>query len=358
MNRSILLTLSIFFSLFSSTICSKENDKNRALNFTAKEKKSIRARQAFLKKDAEWFTDEEQAALAARGDDEIIRALLLNEALEFEDKDDVIDFAKMIADSGFAYASLEPRFTRYLRKDELLFTALRKAIEREGFHRWHEDIVMRVKTSDDSFVQEIDRMLIAAKEKQRVLNVYATCIASFANPVDRALMRPNICDASDDYRTPRHQKHPVSLRSMSELNESAHFRTYRRLIDAAIATATDMNLSTFERVAMAKCIAEQSLRFFFPSSQPVKALHKHRQLSRKAPEEAFFMRTGVCSNFSGISKNVSDELGLAGKIHLAKKGVHVYLEFEEQGEWFHTHPFNSKSQCDIMRFMNAPKSLF
>ena len=264
--------------------------------------------------------------------------------------DDMIEFAEEITQSGLNFHDLEPRIKRYLEDGHLIFNALQKAIERERFHLWREDIIDRAINENGVFINSIKKMNLTANESYRVQKVYAVCIASFINPPDRKMMEPKICGDIDDYKKPRHIRHPVSVRINHHSREAIHLMAYRSLLDEARRVADQYILNTFERVVMAKCIAEQSLRFIPPSHNPFKALHKHHLLEKKAPEDAFFMNTGVCSNFSGIAYNAALELGLSGKIHLAKHGVHVYLEFRDRGEWFHAHPFNSKSKCDITRF--------
>lgn len=296
----------------------------------------------------------EQTNRQSRAD--LMRSLNAHKTIKFEDQEDVADFASQIEDSGFTFKVLEPRIVRYMAKGDVLFTALDHAITRERFHQWHEDIVARTTIKSGRYVRTVEQMNLSTTEKERLINVYATCIASFTNNYDRKFIEPEVCDASDDYLEPRHIKYPVSAREHSQDLKTDQLFAYRSMINEAQMVVEEHELGTFQRIAMAKCISEQSLRFFKPSQHVLKAWHKHRLLSSRAPERSFFMNTGVCSNFSGIAYNAAIALGLKDKVHLAKKGVHVYLEFEEDGQWFHTHPFNSKSKCDITRFSKGDAS--
>ncbi len=287
---------------------------------------------------------------------QLISDLRNHPVISFEDLGDVIDFARMVELSGLPFAVLEPRVVRLIVEGEPVFSALDKAMRRELFHRWHVDIVKRVTDNPDKFITNINKLALTDDEKKRVINVYATCIRSFANARDREMMKPKICGDTDDYPYPKHQHPDLSVRSSAEINSSAHSRAYRSLMDQAYHVAIHYRLDTFERVIMSKCIAEQSLRFLVPKEHPLRALKKHASIYKQSPDEAFFMRTGVCSNFSTLSYSAALALGLNGKIFSQPTACTCIWNSEENGEWFHTHPFNSKSLCEINRFKATPKS--
>lgn len=353
MKRTILLSIAIFLSLSSGSVWVLDYESSDPPPYTEREIKAIKAHYG-LTKHQPMFTEQQMQALSDRKLNALVRVLIAHRTIKFEEIVDVIDFSREIIESGLNFKDIEPRIVRSIDKGEVVFMALEKAITREKFHQWHAGVVKRISEKNGAFVSKVQQLDLPNSDKRRVINVYATCIASFQDDNDRLVMSTSIGEPLDEYNAPRYRRYPVVVREDHDWEQSVHNVAYQALMHEAKEVAENYNLSTFEKVVMAKCIAEQSLRFFLPSHHPFKAWHKHRMLRSKAPEDAFFMHTGVCSNFSGIAYNAALELGLRGKIHLAKNGVHVYLEFEELGQWYHAHPFNSKSGAVITRFMSNP----
>lgn len=336
-----------FYSALASSMAYALDD---IITPTKKERKEMLSRYGVLGENQQFFSEDQFRAIADNGLSPLVKRLIVHKVIKLEEAQDVVDYAQEIADSKISFDDLEPRIIKYIKKGDTVFGALTKAIKRETLRQRRVNKVAAVREENGPFVQEITQSALSEEEKRRVIQVYASCVALYENEEERELVKPRICDPLDEYARPRHQRSPVNVREMSEAIETTQTHAYESLIVEAKRVADEHNLSTFERVVMAKCFAEQSLRFFVPSHHPLKALHKNRLLSRRSPEATFFMHSGVCTNFSGIAYNVARELGLQGNVFLAKRHLHVYLEVEEDGNWYHSHPFNSLSSCDIIQF--------
>lgn len=347
-HSSILIML--ISVLYSALTCSMESSLSNIREFNKKERSALRSRYGGLGENLELFAKAQLVDIARNNLSPVIAKLILHKQIKLNDAQDVVDYAQEIAESGHEFFELEPRIIKYMDKGELAFGALSKAIARESFHQWRLAKINEVVQEENAFVEQLKDMGLNKSDETRVIKVYATCVASFTKSADRERMAPKICGALDEYDKPRHVKYPVSVREKKSSQGVPRVWAYRHLIAAAQRVSEQYDLDTFEKIIMAKCIAEQSLRFLVPAHHPFKALHKTMILTSKSPEHAFFMDTGICSTFSSIAYVAANELGLKGNVFLAKRGVHVYLEFQANGEWYHTHPFNSHSSCDINRF--------
>lgn len=318
-------------------------------SFDRYEQKAIKKR--YKTQDKELFSKQQLDIINTEQLAPTIKEIILHNKIRLNEAQELIDFSQDVKDSGLSFVDLEPRIKRYIKNGDRVFSALNKAIERESFHQWKQIQINKVANQYTDFVHSINELNLHAYDHKKIINTFATCVASFRDPVARnTIMKPKICDPIDDYEKPRHKNGNVTVCEIPALEETARVIAYRQLIIEAIKVADQEQLSAFERLRMAKCMAEQSLRFFVPSHHPIRALRKNRAMDKKSPEEAFFMTTGVCGNFSGIAYNIANAIGLKDQIFLATNKLHIYLEMTHDGNWYHAHPFNSKSRCDLTRF--------
>lgn len=358
--RNSKLRLSIWItSLLAWSLASfAQNDQDRQVTslsdikqFTEKELAGIKSRYAEYGDNQQLFSEDQFKTISEKQLAPIIKPLILHKKIKFSDTDSLVLFATQISDSRYTLAELKPRIIRYIRGGALIFQALEKAILREDLHVWKADKKQEIRKDKGPFIKKIAALNLTEADHDKVINAYAVCVASFRNADERQQhMQPKICNPTDDFPKPRHKNHSAKVRETPAGENTPRVMAYRELTKEAAAVAKEEQLSVFEKIFMAKCIAEQSLRFFTPARHPFKALGKTCAMNKKSPEEAFFMNNGVCGNFSGVAYNIANALGLKGQVFLAKNNVHVYLEFTADDEWYHTHPFNSKSSCDINRF--------
>lgn len=322
-------------------------------NFTRDELKIIKHRYRDYQKNPQLFTYPQFEVINKLKLAPIVADLLIHEKIRFGDTEEIIAFAGIVKDSSLPLRLLEKRVIKYLGQGESLFSALRKAVEREQFHQFKIERIKDMQKSSSPFVETIAKIRLSEAHLNKVLNVYAVCIDSFNYQKYRSTyMKPKVCDPVDEYHEPQGISHPVKVRQSLAGKTTKDAIAYRALVSQAKTIADHNQLSTFERVVMAKCIAEHSLHFFQPSHHLFRALRRTCEMTEKSPEEAFFSENGVCSNFSGIAFNIAKSLGLADRVRLAKKGMHVYLEVQERGQWYHAHPFNNQSHCDLTAFKN------
>lgn len=355
MNRIILLLFAFALAFQAPVSWAMQTSQTFALDFSKSKTKSIKSRYKGKIEDKQFiFSETNLEYIASYNLAPLIKKLILHNTIRFEDLDDVLSFASTISESTFDFEQLEHSIVRRLKKGDPVFTALDHAIQRAQTHQWHIEIVERVTHENDDFVTQVNLYPLSDNDKKRVIKVYGSCIASFADETYREYIRfKKACDGVDEFKRPRHERYPVTARTSSDDHASTRSDVYKLLMDKASSVANELDLSVFDRVIMAKCIAEQSLHFFPYTHHPLKALYKSRLVSRRSPEQTFFMRTGICSNFSAIAYNAALALGLEGKIYLTRRYEHVYLEFNVGGEWFHAHPFDSKTQCTINRFIES-----
>jgi hypothetical protein len=341
----------IFF--FPSFAMEHKQQKLKSLNdiknFTKKEVKEIELR--YKTEHDQLFSVEDLYQIESKQLTYIIAETIIHPIIRLQDAESLIVFADEIKNSGLNITELEARLIKYLSAGELVFSALRKAIKRSSFHKWKVSQINMVNEKNDKLTRRLSALALSEKDYQKVINAYAVCINSFRDKNARyKILKPKICAPLDKYRKPRYKKHGISVREDLMGQANSQVLAYNYLIDEAKKVAQKNNLDTFEKVIMAKCISEQSLQFFPPEHHPIRALKKTCAMDRKSPAEVFFMNSGVCGNFSGLTYIIANAVGLTGKIFLAKNNFHIYLEFEENGTWYHIHPFNSKSGCDIIRF--------
>lgn len=298
-----------------------------------------------------FFSDEEKTTINNQEKYIIIDQLLLHEYIKLRKKELLIDFTESIQVSGYSFNRLEEHIIKYIKKGSTPFAALTKAIQRLQDEEWYKKQLNSL-SHNDPLMENIEQLKLPIDDHDKVRHIYAICINSWRNEENRNnRLKPKICDPVDDYRKPRHRRHPATVRTRSSSHPSEQTQAYTFLVTEAASVADDLSLSTAERVVMAKCVAEKSLRFFEPVKSPVKSLLKLRQAQTRSPEHEFFAHQGVCLNFAGIAYNLSRELGLENHLYLANNNFHTYLEVEIDGTWYHSHPFNSSNKgCDLTRF--------
>lgn len=319
--------------------------------FTGSELSAIKRRYPQVKHNPELFTAQEFATIATHGLGTIVADLILHPAIKLEGAAELIEFAQKVSESGLDFRSqLEPRLKRYIKEKMPPFIAVDEAIAKESQSQWRNSKVAEAKDKNRPFVAWVNQSRLSELDKQKMIRVYAVCIASYENAADRAMLEPKICDPVDDYPEPRYNKCPSSVGRKLRITKTDRAKAYRSLMEEARRVASLHDLNDFERIMMARCIGERSLRFFVPSHHPIKSAFKEIARHHNTPDKAFFMRSGICSNFSAITYNAARELGLENQVHLVRKGAHVYVEFREGSNWYHTHPFNKRSVCDITRY--------
>lgn len=337
------------YSLHKEPIISNLSDIKK---FNEKEINQIKNRYHDYHKNNQLFTPYQFDSINSLKLGPVLGNLIIHPTIQFDDTETLITFADQVRQSGLEFNALEPRINKYLLAKQTLFEALRKAVERERFHQFKILRNKEVLGSFDAFVQNITKLKLSDPHQAKIINAYAVCVESFNHTRHREFIRPNICDPVDDYPKPRSKRKIVSVRESLSDETTREVMAYRALIAHARDISERQRLTSFEKVKMAKCIAEQSLKFFEPSHHLFRALQKTCAMDEKSPEEAFFMESGVCGNFSGLAYNIAKQLGMKDKIFLTKKGVHIYIEFTELNNWYHAHPFNSQTSCDIIRFKN------
>lgn len=349
MNKKIF-SLLILFVCFNPSVANTTKLLYEIKVFSKSDLKRVKKIYSEFKNNPELFSDDQFKFISEKNLESIISNLILHHTIKFNDTETLIEFASEIKKSQIPFEQLERRLSRYIKKGELIFIALEQAIEKEQLHLWKVAENKKIHNSNNNFVSQIKKFELKKKDQDKLINAYAVCINIFNDKQARnKFMTPNICQPLDDYPRPNHMENNINIRTTSAGNRDKRYRAYKSLIAQARRITTKHNLNSFEKIMMSKCIAEQSLRFFYPSHKPLKAMVKSASIAYKTPANMFFMDTGVCTNFSAIAYNIAHKLGLE-KVKLAQRGVHVYLEFKEQGEWYHAHPFNSKSDCDIIRF--------
>lgn len=327
---------------------------NDIRDFNKKELHEIHGRYKECRHQTELFSIQQFKLIQKRNLVDTIGKIILHKDISLSTSQELIDFALQVADSKLSFDVIEPRIIKYLHKGEAVFSALKTAIFRAQFHIWKENNFKEVEKSNTPFMRSLRSLSLDQDAFRKVVNAYATCIVPFSEPELNKFLRPTVCDPLEDYLRPRHTSDHVSVCQTPSDKNTDEVMAYRLLMKEARSTADGQNRNALERLVMAKCIAEQSLKFFTPSHHLLKSLNRLYMMEKKSPEEAFFLTSGICGNFSGMAYNIANEIGLLGHVFLAKKGVHVYLELEDHGLWYHAHPFNSKSRCHLIFFKNTP----
>jgi len=343
--RSIM----ILVLLASTQLCALTHlDDIRALN--QNERVELEKRYKEYSSNRELFSEAQFQSIEKNKLGPVIALLILHPKILLEEPQDIVEFAQTIIDSGYTFVQLERRILKGISEKLTAFHALAEAIEKEDAHQWRKNQVEKVKQEKGSFVQAIEKLNLSREDSEKVVHVYGACMAFYSNKSERQFATPSVCDPMQKYPTPRHEKHSASVRTSKCGKETPQVLAYRALAAEALNLAKTLSLDDFERIKMSKCVAEQSLRFFKYQDHLLRSVCKTVDLDTKSPEEAFFMHSGLCANFSGIAFNFARELDMKGRVFLAKKGMHTYLEFESNKSWYHMHAFNNQTRCDITRF--------
>lgn len=314
------------------------------------EKAELAKRYKEYSSNPELFSEAQFQSIEAQKLGPVIAILILHPQIKLDEAQDVVEFAQTIIESSYSFAQLERRILKGVSEKETAFHALAEAIEKEDAHQWRKNQVAKVKEEKGLFLQAIEKLNLSKEETEKVIHVYGACMAFYKNKEDREFATPSICDPMQKYPAPRHEKHPGSVRTKKSGKETPQILAYRALAAEALNLANTYSLTDFEKIKMSKCVAEQAIRFFKYQDHLLRSVCKTIDLDTKSPEEAFFMHTGLCANFSGIAYNFALDLDMKGRVFIAKKGMHTYLEFESNHNWFHMHAFNNQTRCDITRF--------
>jgi hypothetical protein len=255
-----------------------------------------------------FITEDEKTLIRQRNIEDLINTLFYHTVISFPDTNTMIDFALKIKKSQLDFITLEPKIIKYIKNGETVFAALRKAIERTSFHFFKLQRNEEVRQRMDMFTKYVYRLGLNDDKQNKVINAYAVCIDSFNKPSSRAFMQPKVCNPIDKYEHPRSIHTKILVNENSYLFSNIEVRAYSALIDRAQVVAEKQQLSIFEKIKMAKCIAEQALKFIEPTHHPFIAIKKTYEMGKKSAEDAYFMKTGVCGNFSAIAYNIARSL--------------------------------------------------
>jgi hypothetical protein len=308
-----------------------------------------------FKNKSEFFTREEEREILSNKLEPLINSLIFHKDIILPSAENILAFARAILESGHSFKALEEHIVYFIQqRKEVPFTALEKAVDRLERQLWKHVQLLKTNHENDDFINNLKILKLEEEDHNKLVKINSYCVKPFGNKNDRQrFLTPKICKPDTDYPKPRHEKKPLSMHNeRSEKTFSNKRAAYELFLVHAADVAKTEELSIFEKMLMAKCVAEQALRFFEPLHHPLKALSKSRNMSLRSPEHEFFAHSGVCSNFAGIAYNVSQALFLHNRVFLARKGFHVYLEFKDyDNKWYHMHPFNSANKdCDMMRF--------
>lgn len=282
----------------------------------------------------------------------IIDRLILHKTIVLNSIDNLIDFAYETKRSSYDLDSLQARIEKYLSKGELIFSALYRAIDYQNNFFWRLAKINALKNNPDRLVNIINKFRLTEEEREKVHKIYAICLNPWRNSFDRQnRLKPKVCRATDDYQKPRHINAKVQQRTEPTEKISPLVIIYRLLMQEAYNIAEAEHLDDMEKIVMAKCVAEQSLKFYTPSEHPLKAIIENHAATSRAPESAIFYDEGICTSFSAITLNVAHRIGLKNQVVLAQNGMHFYLEIKIGAKWYHSHPFNSINKtCDLIEY--------
>lgn len=342
-----LRVLMVFWLLPASLWALQLDDIRR---FSPREKAALIHRYPECQNNLEFFTPEQFERIEKQKLAPALGELLLHPKIRLGDVDLVLDLAQMVVESTLGFAAIETRMLRYMKHDLLPFAAAKKAIERERYHQHKAEQIAQLKLRPSPFVKRINAMSLKSAEKDKLIGSYALCVMPYWEEAERSALRPKVCEPIKGYEHIRHTAVRIPVRKSQESMVNDHAHAYRSLVEEMQKTADWNQLDTFERMKMAKCVSEESMVFFYPNDQPFKTLKKLINMGTKPPEEAFFMQSGICGNFGALIYSLAEALGLSDRVFLTQKGIHMFLEFEASGEWYHLHPFNSQGDCDAIRF--------
>jgi predicted 2-oxoglutarate/Fe(II)-dependent dioxygenase YbiX len=280
---------------------------------------------------------------------------VIKENKKLKNLDDVslADFANRILYSGYSYDIIKHRINHNLKTKFLPFPALEKALASEDKNAWSRSRIANLIHSPDSIANEIKKLNLNHDDYDMALALYAVCIEPWTDSYQRQKhFTPHVCDGfSDAYDHLRHYSDSVSIRTRPTVKHSKRAKAYNILVNAGRDVIKSENLSDLEMLLMAKCIAENSVRFKSPQRHPVVAVREACKASLISPQNALFQDKGVCNNISGITYNMALALGFDKPLFLARHHLHVFLETHINEEWLHLHPLtNTPKNCDFIRF--------
>lgn len=277
-----------------------------------------------------------------------LRAL---EELKILNDNDIDIAAEQIYNSGLPFEAVKVRLVRYITNKDTPFDALEKALILEERSLFKKRMIAEVRGNPSSFMTELYALNLSANQSEKVLRAYAVCAYPLTNIEYRDKLRPKISqDPINHFIHPRSQKNSsVKYRQKASKKDNQEKRAYSLLIRESEKIAREYKLDDFEIIAMAKCMAEQTLRFFKPIDHPAQALKESSKISYRSPESAFFAKQGVCSNFCVITCNIAQGLGVRAPMFIVERKLHAYIEIKADDGWYHTHPFASDG-IDFTRF--------
>ena len=283
--------------------------------------------------------------------DNLKHILAKNKKLQNLDPTLLDDFATKILDSGLSYDTLEPKLNQYL-KNQLPFTALNKAIMSEHYARWHNDQITRLTNNPDLVISQLKKLKLKNAEEETAIRVYALCAEPFKYAdIREKYFKPKICKPITGYDHTRNHSDSVSIRTEPSNKNNARVSAYNLIINAGQEITKSQNLSNLEILLMARCMAENSIKFKRPLKHPIIACHESARAPLRSPSSAFFQEHGVCSNTAGIAYNIARNLGFREELYLARHHLHVFLETRIDDQWFHFHPLKrSPRACDFVLF--------
>lgn len=262
--------------------------------------------------------------------------------------DNIVELAQLIKEQNLPSGHLEENIKKNLLKKILIYPAVDMAIITTKKQIWRAHKFRAIQNENRNFVTAIKDLKLKSDYEYKLLSVYTQCIVPFENENDKRLFfTPTVAEAKDGYTIPcKINNEKQAKESKTNLDVG-----YNYLINEAKATAQAHNVNEKEKMLMAKCIGEKSLKFFFASKNPPLALVKTIQHHTNKPTKNFFMQRGICTNFVDITYDVAQHLDLT--VTISRKKYHTYLKAQLDGTWYHIHPFNSENlQHNLIEILN------
>ncbi len=251
------------------------------------------------------------------------------------------EFSTIIIDSGLSYEDIREKLNFFLKRNELPFRALEKAITSIQSSRWREERIQWLKKNPDQKSYEILDLKLKPSHQSVAFAAYALCIEPWKDStVRKSRFTPHIFDPVGRYDHLRHDSSHVNLRTTPSHKSNARVKAYKLLTNAGKEIIVSEGLNSIEILIMATCIAENALEFTLPLHHPLSACHHSIKASWQPPEHALFQGEGVCNNIAGIAYNFALALGFKAPLFLARHNMHVYLETQINNQWYHFHPLN------------------
>lgn len=270
---------------------------------------------------------------------EELRAL---EALKILDNDDIALMAEQIFNSGLPFEAVKVRMVRYMLNKSAPFEALEKALILEEKSIFKKRMIAEVRDNPSSFIEELNKINLSTNKSDKILRAYAVCAYPLTKEEYREKLKPKIShDPINHYTQTRHDNASVKFRREASKKDNKETRAYRLLLRESEKIVQNYQLDDYQIISMAKCMAEQTLRFFKPLNHPAQALKESAKIAHRSPESAFFAEHGVCSNFCVITCNIAQSLGVEAPMFVAERKLHAYIEIKTADGWYHTHPFAS-----------------